>query len=579
MFLQKDSSRSFIKNITVASVGYLGLMVIILSAVWWNTGRTLEDNAKATITQSLAVGQYEIDEILKANEQALAVVLQDNDSIRVFEYGTENQRAVASQNMIQIIQKAASTSTDVSSIFFYDLIGGNFIAKFSENLPHSDVVLIEDAIRKINDETSGNMPSAWFYQKIGDRDYLLRLYKNRKRMLGALVQISDFNPLFETNEAVVYSLLTSDGQLIAQYGIDEKPGKEIFEVEDIERARWSIGNDYYFVGADSPRGEFSLFVSLSQSKVYGSFQVMQLIILLLVIAAIGMLLGLSFYTRKVVYRPLSKLLSAMKKIENGDRTVRLPKDAQTVEFKQINTSFNQMMDTIVNLRMRSYEERIQFDEATLKYVQLQIKPHFFLNALTTIHSMSYQDKNEEIREYIERLSRNVRYLFKSGLHTVPLSEEIEHARDYIGMQEILYPGCVFDFIDVDKELMDYPIPQLLIHTILENIYKHAVSVDKLTSILISAKLDKYVDEEMCHIVVEDDGEGFPQEFLDQVKEGNIKVKENGHGVGLWNLKKTLSLMYRRDDLMEFSNKEPSGTRVDIYVPRRVKRQSSVWKLS
>ena len=128
-------------------------------------------------------------------------------------------------------------------------------------------------------------------------------------------------------------------------------------------------------------------------------------------------------------------------------------------------------------------------------------------------------------------------------------------------------------------MSEYPIPQLLIHTMLENTYKHAVSVDKLTSILISCKLEVRGGESMCHITVEDDGQGFPEEFLSQVRDGNVTVKENGHGVGLWNMKKTLKLMYKRDDLMEFSNKEPNGSRVDMWIPRRVKRQSSVWKLS
>ena len=86
-------------------------------------------------------------------------------------------------------------------------------------------------------------------------------------------------------------------------------------------------------------------------------------------------------------------------------------------------------------------------------------------------------------------------------------------------------------------------------------------------------------EEMCHLIVEDDGEGYPEEFLKEVAAGDVKVKDDGHGVGLWNMKKTLNLMYRREDLMEFSNKEPHGTRVDVWLPRRVKRQSSLWTQS
>ena len=567
---------SFIRTIAFAAVGYFLLMIIILSAVWWNTSVTLVDGAAATLTQAKDISLYEIDEVFKANEQALATVLQNNDNIKVFEYGTENQRAIAAQNMIQILQRAALTSDDVKTLVFYDLIGDNYIARTVVGMPYEETVNIEKAVKAIEQEYPGNTPSEWFGIRIGEKSYAVRMYKNKKRMIGALVEVSNIFNKSTPSEAITYTVTDGNGLIINQYGTGEAPASDEIDLGLVGRSGWSTNKHFYIAGGDLEKGDFNVFVSMPRNRVYGSFQTLQIVLFVLVGVAILMLIFLALYVRSVVYAPLSELLSSMRKIENGNQSIRLTEDAKSLEFQQINTSFNRMMDTIVNLRMKSYEERIAFDEATLKYVQLQIKPHFFLNALTTIHSMSFQNRNDEIREYIERLSRNIRYLFKSGLHAVPLSEEIEHARDYIAMQEILYPGCVFDFIDVEPGLEDYPIPQLLIHTILENIYKHAVSVDSLTSILISAKIQNKDGEEMCHITVEDDGQGYPEEFLMQVKSGDVKVSDDGHGVGLWNMKKTLSLMYRRDDLMEFSNKDPHGTRVDVWLPRRVKRQSRLW---
>lgn len=574
--IKKDS---FMRTITIGVVSYLILMIVILSAVWRNTSATLEDGAGAALIQARDISLYQMDDVLKANEQALASVLQNNDNIKVFEYGTENQRAIAAQNMIQILQRSALTSSDVEMLVFYDLVGDTYIAKTGDNATYEETVLIEKAVRKLKDENPGNMPSEWFYSKIGEKNYAVRMYKNKKRMLGALVEVSNLFDISSASDTITYTLTDETGAIITQFGGTDAPQQGDISERFIGNGGWSEGKDFYITGAKSTRGALRIYVSMPRSRVFGSFQTLQVVLIGLVAAAILLLLLMALYTRRTVYSPLAELLASMRKIENGDQSVRLPDEADTVEFQQINTSFNRMMDTIVNLRMRSYEERIAFDEATLKYVQLQIKPHFFLNALTTIHSMSFQNRNEEIREYIERLSRNIRYLFKSGLHAVPLSEEMEHARDYISMQEILYPGCVFDFIDIEPGIEDYPIPQLLVHTILENIYKHAVSVGKLTSILISARMQTKDGEEMCHLIVEDDGEGYPEEFLKEVASGDVKVKEDGHGVGLWNMKKTLNLMYRRDDLMEFSNKEPHGTRVDVWLPRRVKRQSSLWTQS
>ncbi len=569
---------SFIRTIAIAVYGYIALMVIILSAVWINTASTLESTARGTILQAKELSGYEIGEVLKSNEQALASVLQNNDNIVMIERGNEVQRATATQNMLQNLKNAELTSDDVETIFFYDLLGDAFLAGLSPNRTYNESVAIEAKVRELNEVYPDNMPSIWFCEEIDGSNYLLRLYKNKKRILGAAVSLQDYAKDAIGNDVLSYTITDSNYRIAVQWG-SEGISEEYLGEDFVNKTGWSKGKQFYITGRDFQKGDFLLFVSIARSQVYGAFQILQMIILILIFSAIVLLLSIAFYTRKVVYAPLKDLLDAMKAIENGDQSKRLPGEAYTEEFSRINSSFNQMVDTIMNLRMRSYEERIQFDEATLKYVQLQIRPHFFLNALTTIHSMSLQDRGEDIREYIERLSRNVRYLFKSGLHTVPLSEEVEHARDYIAMQEVLYPGCIFDFIEIDESLNDYPVPQLIIHTILENIYKHAVSVDSLTSILITAKPEEKGGEEMCHIVVEDDGPGFPEEFLQEVRSGDIKVREDGHGVGLWNLKKTLSLMYRKDDLIEFSNKEPHGSRVDMWIPKRVKRQSSVWKQS
>ncbi|MCR5669454.1 MAG: histidine kinase [Butyrivibrio sp.] len=575
---KEKKKNSFLRTIVIASVIYLLLMAVILSTVWANTAATLENSAAAALEQAGEITVREMDEVLKANEQALSMVLQSNDDIAAFERGDDIARAKAAQNMLQTLSNVSRAGEDVRTLFFYDLIGNTYIARPYSDMSYNDTVKLEEWLKELKVLNGGNMPPAWFYKEIGEKKYVVRVYKNKKRMLGAVVSVADIIDKVVSYDAISYSITDDNsGAVIAERGDSLIPSEELTKAKST--ASWIGGRKYYALRKDSERGDFSLVAAMTGSRVYGGFQTMQVIILCLIVAAILMLLLLALYTRKVMYRPFTGLLKAMNDIENGDYEQRLSEDADTDEFTRINTSFNRMVNTIVNLRMRSYEERIQFDEATLKYVQLQIKPHFFLNALTTIHSMSLQNRGEDIREYIERLSRNVRYLFKSGLHTVPLSEEIEHARDYIAMQEILYPGCVFDFIDVEESVTDYPVPQLLIHTILENIYKHAVSVDSVTSILITCKKEGSGEEEMCHIVIEDDGPGYPEEFLTRLEGTEVKLKENGHGLGLWNLKKTLSLMYRKDDLIRFSNKDTKGSRVDIYIPRRVKRQSSVWKQS
>lgn len=99
-----------------------------------------------------------------------------------------------------------------------------------------------------------------------------------------------------------------------------------------------------------------------------------------------------------------------------------------------------------------------------------------MNALTTIYSMSYQGRNEDIRTYIDALTKTVRYMFKGGLRLVPLKEETQNLENYFEMQQLRYPDCVFWYFDMEEEAMSWKIPQMLLHTFVENEYKYAVKL-------------------------------------------------------------------------------------------------------
>ena len=72
--------------------------------------------------------------------------------------------------------------------------------------------------------------------------------------------------------------------------------------------------------------------------------------------------------------------------------------------------------------------------------------------MSTIVGLSRSGKNAEIETYINALSKNIRYMFASGLHTVPLQEEIRHVENYFEMQELKYPDGVLYFVDMDESV-------------------------------------------------------------------------------------------------------------------------------
>ena len=71
---------------------------------------------------------------------------------------------------------------------------------------------------------------------------------------------------------------------------------------------------------------------------------------------------------------------------------------------------------------------------------------------------------------------------------------------------------------------------------------------------------------MAWIVIEDNGAGFTQEWLDAQEQA--ETAEDGARVGIANIRRTLQLLYKRDDLLKLSNAESTGARVELWIPVR-----------
>ena len=107
---------------------------------------------------------------------------------------------------------------------------------------------------------------------------------------------------------------------------------------------------------------------------------------------------------------------------------------------------------------------------------------------------------------------------------------------------------------------------MLIHTLIENEYKYAVSQDAVLVVLIKISKVLREGEEMLLIEVEDDGKGYPLEVLEYMNKDCYVEKQDGTRVGLWSIKRLLELMYDRKNLMELSNVQPHGAMNRIFIP-------------
>lgn len=397
----------------------------------------------------------------------------------------------------------------------------------------------------------------WQSFDLNGQAYLLKYLRNSDVIFGAIVKASTLTAHIKdgTVDHNIFYLSDAAGHILSS----TSPLGEIVTSDGQE------DSSYLYIFEPIP--EFGGITNVVERRsVFSGLKTIQwLIIGLSVTTFLAMLIIFSSFSKNL-FRPIMLLVRGTKEVEAGNWDYQFPNRPVSMEFDRLFNSFNSMIREVKTLKILSYEEKLERNKAELKFLQMQLKPHFFLNAISTISSLTYYNKNEEIRQLIRYLSNHLRYMFRGGLALVHLQEEMLHVENYIRMQELRYPNRIFYMSDVLPELLSYRVPQYIIHTFVENTFKHALSHKDLLSIFI--RIDRAVkdEEEYIRIIIEDDGDGFPDEVIDEIHTGEAVDQDRSEQIGIVNIQRTLKLLYKRDGLLTLSNVEPSGARVVILIP-------------
>jgi cbb3-type cytochrome oxidase subunit 3 len=262
-----------------------------------------------------------------------------------------------------------------------------------------------------------------------------------------------------------------------------------------------------------------------------------------------------------VVSPVEALSVAVNDISDPSELRQVPEDAEVLEINNLEIALNTLLRDAVYNRMQLYSSEVQKKEQELIMLRSQLRPHFFLNAITTVNAMTYQNRNEDIRNYIMKLSGFMRYTISALTGLVSLSEETDSVKNYFEMQDIRYPGRVMSFVECSPDVCSVKIPRFLLLTVVENSFKYAMGTDDALQI--------YIQCTQCDggilIVIEDNGPGFTDEQIAYYNRPALPPKSDPH-IGLTNIKETLALRYGQDGLFKISNALPTGARIEMRIP-------------
>ena len=399
---------------------------------------------------------------------------------------------------------------------------------------------------------------------MGDEAFLLRILGSGGVYSVCAVDLNrSLRPQDSTdpqNGVLLYA--APDGQLLTS---QEWAKQEEVQIQWTSDSFYQAGNGQYLAVQQYSEVAGVWFVYLTPYRDLLHHMDFAQLLLSMASIALLVLLPICYYIlKRLFFKPMEQLVQTMNAIKCGDLDAKMETDYRVVEFKQLSDTFNGMMEEIKSLKIAAYEKELELQKAQLQYLQIQIRPHFFLNCLKNLYALAQERRFEQIQQMILALSDYLRYLFSDNMTLVPLRDELQSVRRYLLLQQMSAscpPTCD---IDADEQLFDFQVPPMSILTFVENSVKHASLPGEPLAIYIKVMALKTEEARYINISISDNGSGFPPEMLEALNQAG-KFEYTGQHVGILNVKHRFALLYKGKSIFSFSNLK-RGSRIEIFIP-------------
>jgi len=209
-------------------------------------------------------------------------------------------------------------------------------------------------------------------------------------------------------------------------------------------------------------------------------------------------------------------------------------------------------------RMRNSEMEALVTHAELRALQAQINPHFFFNALNTLYG-TIPRESATARRLVVNLADLFRLTFATERASIPIEEELRLVRAYLEIEQVRLGSRLQTEIDVDSAALPTEVPALSIQPLVENAVKHGAASRAeggFVRLCIRAR------ETTVSVEVSNSGAFRPGPTVN-----------HGHGIGLANVRRRLSLCFGENGAVKVSSGDDLTT-VSFSVPCVLTAQTS-----
>ena len=414
--------------------------------------------------------------------------------------------------------------------------------------------------------------SQWYFVNDGEQDYVFSRFSKNGMTMGCAIRLEElFNTLHINSlgyEGIPY-ILDKDGTIFVSSRDRDKIDPETLKRIAGKRAGIFSESVIYSFPISGIIGETRAFhIMISPSG--GILEKIMRLQVILVFLSIGIIVGCALVIRvyyQSVLRPMKQFVNSLKNTEE-EQWINENGNNNILELEMASKEFKGLLRKIKALKIDIYEKELARQKTELEAMQMQIKPHFYLNCLSLIHGMADVAKQEKIVYITEILSNYMRYVMRDAFEPRQLKEEIEFIQNYVEIQQIRYGKEAFSFeVIMDNNMEEYLVPTLIIHNFVENAITHAVSLDNHVEITLYIVNENYEDGEYLYICVSDTGKGFPPDILEAIEQAKPIYYNDRKHIGIQNSLKRLKIMYGDKAKINFTNMDEGyGAVVEITIP-------------
>ncbi len=190
---------------------------------------------------------------------------------------------------------------------------------------------------------------------------------------------------------------------------------------------------------------------------------------------------------------------------------------------------------VARIQLFAIDKERESIKIELNSLQQKFKPHFLFNSLNSISALTVVDP-KKAREMIHLLSDFMRRAVQEDdQELIPLSEEIDHLKRYIAIEQIRFGDRLAVSLNVEEGIEQQKVPALILQPIIENAIKYGLygSLDQVEISIAIQLINEKIDVLVTNPFDED-----------------AQRASAGTGYGLNSIRKKIFLIYGQQQQLE-----------------------------